>query len=54
VKRFDWAAIAPGLTLKMSIGVVDMALFAWTSHGIAAADALLCEARRHGRNHLRY
>ena len=50
VENFDWASVSPGLQVSVSIGVANLASCKSISEAIAAADAMLYEAKSNGRN----
>ena len=50
IEAFEWAGIAPGLTVTASIGVCDIALAASPAAGLTVADKLLYQAKTQGRN----
>ena len=50
IAGFDWNALAPGLALTVSIGVVMRRPEESASEAVAAADACLYEAKHRGRN----
>ena len=49
VSRLDWAAVAPGLQVTVSLGVACGPAKGWRL-AFAAADGRLLDAKRHGRN----
>ncbi len=49
VSRLDWAAVAPGLHVTVSLGVACGPAKGWRL-AFAAADGRLLDAKRHGRN----
>jgi diguanylate cyclase (GGDEF)-like protein len=49
VSRIDWAAVAPGLHVTVSLGVACGPAKGWRL-AFAAADGRLLDAKRHGRN----
>ena len=50
VQRAPWGDIADGLEVTVSMGLADMAKSPTVGDGLAAADALLYEAKHAGRN----
>jgi diguanylate cyclase (GGDEF)-like protein len=50
VAAHDWASLAPGLAVTVSIGVVDLGRHGSVAAALAAADELMYRAKRGGRN----
>ena len=50
VEAHDWSALAPGLCVTVSIGVVDLSRHASATEALAAADERMYRAKREGRN----
>jgi diguanylate cyclase len=50
VEAFDWASVAEGLQVTISVGVCDIAESATAGEGLGRADALMYEAKAAGRN----